>query len=49
MTAFNDGLAVAIWVGAAVGARALVALLIPPQRRTAESSLGDLVPQVEAV
>ncbi|HEX4746074.1 MAG TPA: MFS transporter [Gaiellaceae bacterium] len=46
---FNDGLVVATWVGAAaVGAGALLALLIPPKRRTSESSVGELVAQPEA-
>jgi len=48
-TAFTDGLVVSTWVGAAVvGAGALVALLIPRQRRSSASSVGsDLVPQAE--
>jgi EmrB/QacA subfamily drug resistance transporter len=47
--AFNDGLVVATWVGAAVvGAGALLALLIPPQSRAAGAAAGELVPQPEA-
>jgi EmrB/QacA subfamily drug resistance transporter len=47
--AFNDGLVVATWVGAAVvAAGALLAFMIPPKRR-AESGVGELVPQAEGV
>ena len=46
---FNDGLVVATWVGAAVvGAGALLALAIPPQRRVAEERAPELVAQPEA-
>jgi len=42
---FNDGLVPAIWVGAAVvGVGALLALLIPPQKRASEDAAADLVP-----
>ena len=48
--AFNDGLVVATWVGAAVvGAGALLAALIPPKRRTIEPATPELVAQAEAV
>jgi EmrB/QacA subfamily drug resistance transporter len=46
---FNDGLVPAVWVGAAVvGVGALLAMLIPPKRRTADATAGELVPQPEA-
>jgi EmrB/QacA subfamily drug resistance transporter len=46
---FNDGLVVATWVGAAVVAGgAVLALLIPPKRRTAEEGTAELVAQAEA-
>jgi EmrB/QacA subfamily drug resistance transporter len=46
---FNDGLVVATWVGAAVvGAGALLALLIPPKRRSAGVPVGELAVQPEA-
>jgi EmrB/QacA subfamily drug resistance transporter len=49
---FSDGLAPALWVGAiVVGAGALLALLIPRRRRTAEATVPEaerLVPQAEA-
>ena len=46
---FNDGLVVATWVGAAVvGAGALLALMIPPKKRVAETGVTELVPQPEA-
>jgi EmrB/QacA subfamily drug resistance transporter len=46
---FNDGLVVATWVGAAVVAGgALLALLIPPQKRVADAVPAELVPQAEA-
>jgi EmrB/QacA subfamily drug resistance transporter len=46
---FNDGLVPAVWVGAAVvGAGALLALFIPPKRRTAGAQAGELVAQAEA-
>ncbi len=45
---FNDGLVVATWVGAAaVAAGAVLAFMIPPKRREAGSSAGELVPQPE--
>ena len=48
-TAFNNGLVIATWVGAAVvGAGALLALFIPPPRRGSESLTGELVAQPEA-
>jgi hypothetical protein len=38
-----------VWVGAAVvGVGALLAMLIPPKRRTADATAGELVPQPEA-
>jgi EmrB/QacA subfamily drug resistance transporter len=48
--AFNDGLVVATWVGAAVvGLGAVAALLIPPKRRTSDAASHELVAQPEAV
>ena len=48
-TAFNDGLVVATWVGAAVvGAGALVALFIPPKQRASETTAHELIAQPEA-
>jgi hypothetical protein len=48
-TAFNDGLVIATWVGAAVvAAGALLALFIPPPLRGSESVTGELVAQPEA-
>jgi len=46
---FSDGLVVATWVGAAVVAGgALLALLIPPRKRSAEEVPADFVAQAEA-
>jgi len=46
---FNDGLVPAIWVGAAVVAGgAVLALLIPPKKRVAETGSPELVAQAEA-
>jgi MFS family permease len=46
---FNDGLVPAIWVGAAVVAGgAVLALLIPPKKRVAETASAELVPSAEA-
>jgi EmrB/QacA subfamily drug resistance transporter len=47
--AFNDGLVVATWVGAAVvGAGALLAALIPSRRAPSDAAVGELVAQPEA-
>jgi EmrB/QacA subfamily drug resistance transporter len=46
---FHDGLVPALWVGAVVvGFGALLALLIPPKKRAAETGSSELVAQAEA-